>query len=487
MLGPVFAQTSADMKAAFPVVDGMFRDYAARNHYPGFVYGIVADGKLVFSGAVGYSDVAKKIAATPATDFRIASMTKSFVAVAILQLRDAGKLRLDDPASQYIPELRGQQGPASDAPPITIRHLLSHSAGFPEDNPWGDRQLAVGDDSLLRLVAKGISFSNSPGIGYEYSNLGFTLLGYIVQRVSGQSYEDYITEHILRPLGMTHTYWEYTKVPEHQLAHGYRWLNGGWVEQPMLHDGAYGAMGGLITTIEDFARYEAFQLAAWPSRSGAEEGPLKRSSCREMQQPWTFNSLNAQFSYSPDGPACALSSAYCYGLRWSRDCKGRTMVGHTGGLPGFGSNWMMLTDYGIGVVSCGNLTYANASAINMRVLDTLVRLARLRPRAVPVTPILEERKKELVALLPDWKGGKASGIFAVNFFEDYFVDALRKEAETVYERMGKVVKVGEMRAENNLRGSFLIEGEKGDAEVKLTLTPENPALIQEYRIRFIDK
>jgi len=147
----------------------------------------------------------------------------------------------------------------------------------------------------------------------------------------------------------------------------------------------------------------------------------------------------------------------------------------------------MLTDYGVGVISCGNLTYANASAINMRVLDTLVRLARLKPRAVPVTPILEERKKDLAALLPDWKGGKASGIFAVNFFEDYFEDALRKEAETVFERIWKVVKVGEMRAENNLRGSFLIEGEKGDAEVKFTLTPENPALIQEYRIRFVEK
>jgi hypothetical protein len=147
----------------------------------------------------------------------------------------------------------------------------------------------------------------------------------------------------------------------------------------------------------------------------------------------------------------------------------------------------MLMDYGVGVVSCGNLTYANASAINMRVLDTLVRLAGLRPRAVPVTPILEERKEELVKLLPGWEKGKVSGIFAVNFFEDYFEDALRKEAESVYERIGKVVKVGEMRAENNLRGSFLIEGEKGDAEVRFTLTPENPALIQEYRIRIVGK
>lgn len=415
-LQPVMGQVSGDLSAAFPVIDKLFTDCAVRNHYPGLVYGIVAGGKLVYTGSVGNADVGRKTPATSASDFRIASMTKSFVSVAILQLRDAGKLRLDDPASMYIPELAGQSGPASDAPAITVRNLLSHSAGFPEDNPWGDRQLAVSNEELLKLVRSGISFSNSPGIAYEYSNLGFTLLGYIVQKVSGQSYEDYITEHILKPLGMTHTYWEYSKVPQERLAHGYRWLNGDWVEQPMLHDGAYGAMGGMITTIEDFSKYVAFQMAAWPSRSGPEEGPLKRSSRREMQQPWTFNSLNAGYSFYEGGPVCAMTSAYCYGLRWSKDCKGRTMVGHTGGLPGFGSNWMILPDYGVGVISFVNLTYANAAAINVRVLDTLVTLAHLKPYAVPVSAVLEQRKKELVALLPSWENAAASGIFAMNFF-----------------------------------------------------------------------
>jgi CubicO group peptidase (beta-lactamase class C family)/beta-lactamase class A len=293
----------------FPVVDRMFKDYAVRNHYPGLAYGLVSDGKLVYVGGTGYGNLDRQWDAGGGTDFRIASMTKSFISVAILQLRDAGKLSLDDPASQYLPELGGQRGPASDAPPITIRNLLTHSAGFPEDNPWGDRQLADTDEQLLALIRKGISFSNSPGIGYEYSNTGFAILGYIVQKVSGLSYEEYVTRHILEPLGMTHTYWEYAKVPERALAQGYRWLNGKWVEQPLLHDGAYGAMGGMITTVEDFAKYMAFQLAAWPSRSGAEEGPLKRSSCREMQQPWMFNNLNSQFSY-PGGGACPVVSFY---------------------------------------------------------------------------------------------------------------------------------------------------------------------------------
>lgn len=473
-----------DIKGYFPVIERLYKEYAGKNRYPGMAFGIVADGKLVYSGGMGYSNLEDRVVATATTDFRIASMTKSFISVGILQLRDAGKLRLDDPASMYIPELRGQKGPFSDAPAITIRHLLTHSAGFPEDNPWGDRQLADTDEELLAMVKKGLSFSNSPGMGYEYSNTGFALLGIILQKVSGQIYEDYVTEHILKPLGMTHTYFEYARVPPGALAHGYRWLGEKWVEQPMLHDGAYGAMGGMITTMEDFAKYEAFQLDAWPSRSGAEGDVLKRSSRREMQQPWTFNNLNPSFSYSgPGGNACAMTSAYAYGIRWTKDCKGRTMVGHTGGLPGFGSNWMILPDYGIGVICFANLTYANTSIINMRVLDTLVTLARLRPREGVASAILLQRQKELAALLPDWNGAKESSIFAVNFWQDYFVDTLRAEARALFAGVGRIVRVGPMHAENGLRGWFLLEGEKGNLEVRFTLTPENPARVQEFHLR----
>jgi CubicO group peptidase (beta-lactamase class C family)/beta-lactamase class A len=473
-----------DIEGYFPVIGSMYKSYAEKNHFPGMTFGIVADGKLVYSGGTGTGNIADRVPVSPATDFRIASMTKSFISVGILQLRDAGKLKLDDPASMYIPELRGQKGPSSDAPAITIRHLLTHSAGFPEDNPWGDRQLANSDEQLLALVRKGLSFSNSPGIGYEYSNTGFALLGYILQKVSGQQYADYVTEHILKPLGMTHTYFEYSRVPSGALAHGYRWLGGEWVEQPMLHDGAFGAMGGMITTMEDFAKYEAFQLDAWPSRSGPEGAILKRSSRREMQQPWTFNNLNPSFSYSgPGGSACPMTSAYAYGIRWTKDCKGRTMVGHTGGLPGFGSNWMILPDYGIGVICFANLTYANTSAINLRVLDTLVTLARLKPREGTASAILLQRQRELAAFLPEWNGARESPVFAVNFWEDYFVDSLRAEARALFEEMGAVRRVGPMHAENGLRGWFLLEGERGDLEVRFTLTPENPAKVQEFHLR----
>lgn len=484
------------LEAAFPVIDKLFAAFAEKNHSPGLVYGVVKDGKLIYTGNRGFSNLAKKYPATIQSDFRIASMTKSFVSVAILQLRDAGKLRLDDPARLYIPELKDLAYLNGDAPEITLRNLLTHSAGFPEDNPWGDRQLAVTDEDLLAMVRKGVSFSNSPGIAHEYSNMGFALLGLIIKKVSGQPYEQYITQHILQPLGMDHTYWEYTLVPEKQLALGYRWLNGAWVEQPLLHDGAYGAMGGMITTMEDFSKYMAFHMAAWPSRSGLDAGPLKRSSLREMQQLSILNTLNTRYTY-PGGRICPMVSGYGYGMRTFKDCKGRFMTGHSGGLPGFGSNWTLLPDYGIGIISFSNVTYASAAAINMYVLDTLISLAGLVPRKIPASPILEQRKKELIALLPNWDlaGNKVAGnnltgsstIFASNFFLDYFPDALKKEATAIYGKAGKILRIRDLVPENALRGSFILEGENTDIEVKFALTPENPALIQEYDIKNLGK
>src|ERR1700744_2069403 len=169
---PVFTDTGRlkKIEATYPVIDKIYKDYAEQNHFPGMVYGIVVDGKLVHTGGVGYTDIAHKIEATSKSDFRIASMSKSFTAMAILKLRDEGKLRLDDPVYLYIPEMKEIKYLTKDATPITVRNLLIHSAGYPEDNPWGDRQLANTDEELIDLYKKGISFSNDPGLEYEYSN-----------------------------------------------------------------------------------------------------------------------------------------------------------------------------------------------------------------------------------------------------------------------------------------------------------------------------
>jgi CubicO group peptidase (beta-lactamase class C family) len=128
------------LAAAFPEIDERVRAFLAREKVPGAAWGIVIDGKLVHVGVEGLRDVASQAPVQKDTVFRIASMTKSFTAMAILQLRDAGKLSLDDPVEKHLPELRSLDYPTTDAPRITLRHLLTMSAGFPEDNPWGDQQ-----------------------------------------------------------------------------------------------------------------------------------------------------------------------------------------------------------------------------------------------------------------------------------------------------------------------------------------------------------
>lgn len=212
---PVFTDLAhmKKIEAVLPAIDQLYKDYAEKNHFPGFAYGLVVDGKLVHSGSMGFTDLDKKTPVTTHSLFRVASMSKSFTTMAILQLRDAGKLSLDDRADAYIPELKNAKLLTADSPPITLRHLLTHAAGFPEDNPWGDRQLDITHDEFLKFLQSPTSFSNAPGMAFEYSNLGFALLGYIIEKVSGETYQQYISENILMPLGMTHTKWEYTEVP----------------------------------------------------------------------------------------------------------------------------------------------------------------------------------------------------------------------------------------------------------------------------------
>ncbi|HEY9505191.1 MAG TPA: serine hydrolase domain-containing protein, partial [Gemmatimonadales bacterium] len=304
----------AKLRAAFPAVDSIMRQFTRREHVPGAAWAIVLDGQVVHSGVTGLRDVATKAPVDTGSVFRIASMTKSFTAMAIMRLRDEGRLSLDDPAEQYVPELKGLAYPTSDSPRITIRHLLSHATGFPEDNPWGDQQLSRTDAEFSAMLKKGIPLSNPPGVAYEYSNYGFAILGRIVTKASGTPYNDYVSTHILKPLGMRSTTLSPGAVPASRLAHGYRWEDERWKEEPQLADGSFGPMGGMLTSLSDLGRYVSAFLGAWPARDGPETGPVRRSSLREMQQVWR-----------PDVPSVVRDSTgleltaggYGFGLRVS--------------------------------------------------------------------------------------------------------------------------------------------------------------------------
>lgn len=469
------------IEKTIPLLDSLFVEYAKANHFPSISYGIVTGTKLIHAKYWGTINLEKNIDASPLADYHIASMTKSFTALAILKLRDENKLSLDDPISKYITQAQNLKLLTSDAPEITIRHLLTHAAGFPEDNPWGDRQLGRSDAWLENLYENGISFSTATGTGYEYSNLGFATLGLIIRNVSGKTYQEYITENIFKPLGMLHTYWDYDDVPKEQLAIGYRYVDGKWIAQPLLHSGSFGAMGGLITTIEDFAKYMSYQLSAWPPRDDHDPGPVKRSSLREMQHGWNFARL---WKNEKDfkGNDCVIIDAYGYGLHQYLDCNGLKIITHSGGLPGFGSQWRILPDYNIGIVVFANRTYAPMGAVLTAAIDSLLKKADLQPRPVIPSAILEKRKQQIVGLLPSWDNATTSGIFADNFFDDYFINDLQKESTDAFKKAGKILSVSPVTAINHLRGYFMIYGGKADIRIYFTLSPETDPKIQAFQM-----
>ena len=165
--------TLADYAAA----DHIFDEYRLDAHLPGLVYGVVADGRLVHVGTLGIQDTESNRPVTADTLFRVASMTKAFTALTVLKLRDDGRLRLDAPASEYVPEMKGWDYPTDDSPPIRVRDLLNHAGGFVTDDPWGDRQTPLPEADFSKLLQDGVPFTTVPGTRYEYSNLGYAILG----------------------------------------------------------------------------------------------------------------------------------------------------------------------------------------------------------------------------------------------------------------------------------------------------------------------
>ena len=457
------------------------RAFMQRSRVPGIAYGIIVDGKLWHVAAHGLREVPTGARVDTSSVFRIASMTKSFTALAILQLRDAGRLSLDDPAEKYVPQLKGLRYPTSDAPRITVRHLLTHSAGFPEDNPWGDQQLAASDEDLSRMIREGIPFSNAPGIAYEYSNFGFAILGRIVVNVSGMPYARYVRDRVLRPLGMSSTTLEARDVPANRLAHGYRLQDGQWLEEPPLPDGSFGAMGGMLTSSADLSRWVGLMLSAWPPRDGAESPVLKRSSLREMQQLWR----NAGATVSRTANGFALNSGgYAYGLRVSQNCLFNHIVAHSGGLPGFGSQMRWLPEYGVGLIALGNLTYTSWGTPLDAAFEVLAKSGGLVPRTVRPSPVLTAMRDQVTRLVTTgWNTALGDSIAAMNLYKDESAPRRAAHIQRLVTAAGGACRTdGPMWAENALRGEWKVACANGALRVRITLAPTTPARVQQFDV-----
>ena len=379
------AHAAAPDKKTLAEVDKIFADWRLAAHVPGVVYGVVADGKLVHVDGVGIQDTAAKKPITADSLFRIASMSKAFTALAILKLRDEGKVSLEAPAETYVPELKNWRYPTTDSPKVTVRNLLTHSAGFVEDNPWGDRQQVMTEAEFTALLAEGVPFSRSPGLAMEYSNLGYALLGRIVSNVSGTRYQDYIRREIMAPLGMASTGYDVFASPADRRAIGYRWQDNKWVREPDMKDGAFGAMGGVETSANDFAKWVSFLLSAWPARDGADEGPVKRSTVREIVTGSNFGAGRMRPA-AIGGAPCRQALNYAMGWSVTHDCDVGRVVSHTGGYPGYGSVVLLLPDKGVGIFAFSSKTYGGASLPAWRAMLALEQAGALSERKTPVTP-----------------------------------------------------------------------------------------------------
>lgn len=474
-----FADPERGLKLAraFPEVDKAFLDFARTANVPAVAWGVVIDGALVHSGATGVRDVSSNVKAMPDSVFRIASMTKNFTALAIMKLRDEGRLSLDWPVARYVPELRSLKYPTRDSPQITIRHLLSHSEGFPEDNPWGDRQLAQTDATLSAWMREGFPFSQAPGMGYEYSNTGFAILGQVVARVSGMRARDYIDREIIRPLGMTSTKWEASSVPGDRIARGYGRMDEQWILEPPLADGSFGVMGGLYSSVPDLAKLVSLYLGAFPPRDDDDAGPVKRASLREMQMP--VSPYRATALRSPvTGPLVLSAGGYAFGLGATQTCRFGNVVSHSGGLPGYGSQMRWLPEHGVGIVALANGTYAGPGRAVNDALEAFARTGALEARRPQPSPELLRIKAAVDELVNNFSDDGLRRIAAMNLFLDRSLERRRKEFEALHRTHGSCRSVSAIDAENALRGRWQLECERGQVRVGVTLAPTRPASAQ---------
>ena len=467
-----------------PEVDQIFRKYVSDRKIPGMVWGVVIDGRLAHLESAGVRERTSNSRITASTVFRIASMTKSFTALAILKLRDEGKLSLEDPVAKWLPEFARMELPTRDTPPLRIRQLMSHSVGFPEDNPWGDQQLSATDAQLTERLRIGIPFSTPPGTRYEYSNYAFALLGRAVTKASGVPYERYVRSEILSKLKMDSTTFEFSEAPAAERAVGYRLQpDGTYLEEAPLPHGAFGAMGGLLTTAADLGKYVAFHLSAWPPRDDAESGPVRRASVREMAHLWTPANLTVQRS---PGALTASEAGYGFGLRIATDCRFDLVASHGGGLPGFGSYMSWLPDYGVGMFAMANLTYVGPAAPISQAWDVLLKTGGLQKRELPASPVLSQMRDHIVNLWKSWNDSEARQIAAMNLFLDAPIAQRRAEMAKLKEDLGECTAFGPVMAENWLRGQFNMTCQKGVVGAFFTLSPTQPPAVQHLAFRKLE-
>jgi CubicO group peptidase (beta-lactamase class C family) len=353
------------LASTFPAIEAMASAEVRAHELPGMVLGVVVDGELAYAGGFGVTDLETRVKPDADTVYRIGSITKSFTALSVLALRDDGALGLDDPLTRLLPEAGGLVYPTRDAPPLTLRQLLTHTSGLPRlgafDYTRADREPS--EDEIFKSLS-GFALESAPGERLVYSNLGFGLLGIAVGRAARSSLREVVAKKILEPLGMTSTAWDPAGVPAARLATPYKKNLLGFLERASSWRlGASEGAGGIYSTLRDMTRYLTFQLAAYPPRSAPDTGGIRRSSVREAH----FNALRSgalsvrMREAAERGESLVSARATSYGYAWSIEetCDFDRVVWHNGAVDGFSAGLSFLPEHGVGVVVLTNHSAQN--------------------------------------------------------------------------------------------------------------------------------
>ncbi len=374
-----FVTQHPDLLATVGLLDKWISLQLHERHLPGLAAGIVHDGELIWGSGYGFGDIDEKKSITLDTRFRIASITKTFTALAILQLRDAGKVRLDDPVSAYLPWFTLQY---EGAPPITLRHLLAHTSGLPRDASvphWTDDVFQAWDEVVTTTQQR--KPVNPPLAEFGYSNLGYSLLGAVVETASGKAWATYIQEHILDPLEMRNTVVAPTKA-EDDFAFGYYRQDEQHQRKaaPFVETKGFSASASMASSVNDLAKYARFHL------STGDTPILSKHSLREMHQ---IEWLNKDWQGG-------------YGLGTFIQRIGNwTISGHSGGYKGYLTQFMMCREHNTGVIiltnSLDSMPYEYVENTYKLVLPEILKI--VKPKAPEAKP---EWQRFAGTYLGDW-------------------------------------------------------------------------------------
>ena len=367
----------ADIAASDPMVasvmprlEARVRQIMAEQAVPGIALGIVRDQNLAWQGGFGFADLAAARAMDADTICGVASITKTFTATAIVQLRDEGKLRLDDPIVRHIPEFKAVPSRFGANEEVTLRRLLTHRAGLVGESPdghWSNLEFPSMQETLAMLARCEIVIE--PDSAFKYCNLAFALLGEVVERVAGRPYRDYVRENILAPLGMTSSGFE-LEAHRERVATGY--MPERYQDVPAAAPDpptrGYEAAAGLRTCVGDLAKWVSLQFRTKADQRGGAQ-VLKGKSISAMHRV-TFVERDWKVGYA---------------LTWMATRIGENIYLHHGGsVPGFLSMLAFNKQYKLGVIALSNKQgNIAANTIAFEALELLVAAAKIEFRSAP--------------------------------------------------------------------------------------------------------